>query len=283
MKTSFTPSSLPNVEMDIGRFRKTIWAHYRLHKRDLPWRRTKNPYRVLVSEVMLQQTQVARVIPKYKLFLKKFPTIQALSRASLREVLRAWQGLGYNRRALSLKRIAGVICKKYNGKVPSDSEFLNVLPGVGEGTAGAIGAFAFSKPVVFIETNIRRVYIHFFFKNRRKVSDKEILPLVEEILDRKNPREWYWALMDYGAMLSGQGENPNRRSTHHTKQSRFVGSKRELRGKILRILLRKKSATIIQITKTLLRPHSEVLGALRELEKEGFMGIKRGKARILTK
>lgn len=274
--------------MDIRRFREKIWGYYRLHKRDFPWRRTKNPYHILVSEVMLQQTQVARVVPKYKFFLKKFPTIQAIARASLRDVLRAWQGLGYNRRALSLKKSAEMVLKRFGGKVPSDSRLLNSLPGVGEGTAGAIRAFAFNKPVVFIETNIRRVYIYFFFKNRRKVSDKEILPLVEEALDRKNPREWYWALMDYGARLrrgyGGQAIlNPNRKSAHYAKQAKFTGSKRELRGKILKLLVQRKSGTITQIAKTTLWPRSEVLGALRELEGEGFVVVKGGKVSILTK
>jgi len=268
--------------MDRGRFREKIWGYYLLHKRDLPWRRTKNPYRILVSEIMLQQTQVPRVIPKYKLFLNKFPTIQALARASLQDVLRAWQGLGYNRRALSLKKTADVICKKYNNKVPRDFELLNTLPGIGEGTAGAVAAFAFNKPVVFIETNIRRVFIHFFFKNRRKVSDKEILPLIEKTLDRKNPREWYWALMDYGSMLGERGENPNRRSAHYVRQSKFVGSKRELRGKILKLLVQRKPGTVAQIAKTVLRPRSQVLGALRELKKEGFIAVMGRKARILT-
>jgi A/G-specific adenine glycosylase len=182
---------------------------------------------------MLQQTQVARVIPKYKLFLKRFPTIRALSRASLRDVLRAWQGLGYNRRALALKKAAETVVKDYYGEIPSCLEALDKLPGVGEGTAGAIMAFAFNKPVVFIETNIRRVFIHFFFKNRRKVSDKEILPLIEKTLDHKHPREWYWALMDHGASHAKGAANPNRRSAGYTTQKPFRGSKRGLRGRIL--------------------------------------------------
>ena len=147
----------------IHTFQKVIWQYYHNYGRDLPWRRTRNPYRILVSEFMLQQTQVERVIPKYRAFLKQFPNFGALDRASLTEVLKAWQGLGYNRRALMLKKLAARIVEDYEGRLPADPKLLDELPGIGKGTAGAIAAFAFNIPVPFIETNIRRVYLHFFF------------------------------------------------------------------------------------------------------------------------
>lgn len=218
-------------------FQAKIWKHYEEFGRELPWRKTRNPYRILVSEVMLQQTQAARVVPKYKEFLKKFPTVQSLAGAMKPEVLRVWQGLGYNRRALYLKRACEIVAEKHGGKFPKERGELEALPGVGPATAGAILAFAYEVPTPFLETNIRRVYLHFFFPNQENVNDKEILKLVEETMDRKNVREWYSALMDYGAMLGREKENPNRRSAHYAKQSRFEGSLREARGETIRLLL----------------------------------------------
>ena len=184
-----------------AKFRRTVLEHYRASKRDLPWRRTRDAYRILVSEVMLQQTQVARVQTFYENFIKKFPSFATLARSKKSDVLRAWQGLGYNRRALALKELAVIIVKKYGSKLPRDRKTLESLPGVGPYTAGAVRAFAWGQPDVFIETNIRRVFIHFFFPRRKKVSDREILLLVEKTLDRRDVRAWYFALMDYGAML----------------------------------------------------------------------------------
>ncbi len=146
-----------------AQFRKLIWRYYLTHSRPMPWRRTRDPYRILVSEVMLQQTQVVRVTPFYKNFIEKFPNIRALARAETRDVLRVWQGLGYNRRALSLHKLAKDILEKHDGRLPRDAEHLMALPGIGPYTAGAIRAFAFNEPEIFIETNIRRVFIHFFF------------------------------------------------------------------------------------------------------------------------
>ncbi|MBU6415244.1 A/G-specific adenine glycosylase [Patescibacteria group bacterium] len=221
-------------------FKAEVWNYYRGHKRDLPWRRTKNPYRILVSEIMLQQTQVSRALIKYPQFIKRFPNFQALATASIKDVLKEWQGLGYNRRALALKRAAEIVVEKHRGELPRDLASLEALPGIGQSTAGAITAFSYGIAEPFIETNIRRAYIHFFFQRKEKVHDKEILKLVTKTIDKKNPREWYWALMDYGAMLGALPKNPNQKSVHYAKQSRFVGSDRELRGKILKLLLAKK-------------------------------------------
>ena len=120
-------------------FRKQILQHYRLTGRDLPWRRTRDPYRILVSEIMLQQTQAERVKTFYEKFIKRFPNFAALAKAKKSDVLGAWQGLGYNRRALALHKIAGIVVKKYNGQLPREREALESLPGVGPYTAGATG------------------------------------------------------------------------------------------------------------------------------------------------
>lgn len=221
------------------KFVRTVWDYYSKQGRhDLPWRKTHSPYRILVSEVMLQQTQVERVIPKYREFLKQFPTLSSLAESSLSEVLLLWQGLGYNRRAKMLHENAKTAVKIFRGHLPHSSEKLVTLPGIGPYTAGAIMAFAYSEPVPFIETNIRSAYIHHFFTDKNDVSDSEIFRLIEKTLDRKNPREWYYALMDYGASIKKKFGNPNSRSKHYARQSRFKGSDREIRGALLRLLLK---------------------------------------------
>lgn len=253
-------------------FQKIIWKYYADHGRRLPWRRTRDPYKILVSEVMLQQTQVSRVASYYKKFLKEFPTIRALAAAPLADVLGAWQGLGYNRRALMLKRLAERVAEEYDGKLPADTKLLDDLPGIGINTAGAIMAFAFNKPSVFIETNIRRVYIHFFFPEKNKVHDRDILRLVENTLDRKNPRKWYYALMDYGAYLGREAkENPNRRSKHYARQSRFEGSDRQIRAGIVKLFLTKKTLTLGQTRRTLDKPAERTQKIMTTLQKEGFI------------
>jgi len=223
------------------KFVETVWAHYRKEGRhDLPWRNTKNAYRILVSEIMLQQTQVERVIPKYKSFLKKFPSLASLASAPLGDVLREWQGLGYNRRAKMLHECAKIIVKDHRGVLPKTHSALMKLPGVGHYTAGAVLAFAHNEAVPIIETNIRTVSIHHFFHDEIDIPDKEILRLTVVFLggikQKKNPREWYYALMDYGAYLKKTKGNQNLKSKHYTKQSAFKGSDRQIRGAIIRVL-----------------------------------------------
>lgn len=224
--------------MEIQKFRALIWRHYRKQRRDLPWRKTRDPYKILVSEIMLQQTQVERVKRYYPKFLKAFPDWHALARVPLKKVLAAWQGMGYNRRAIFLWELAREVVRKHHGKLPSNTKDLVKFSGIGKATAGAILAYAFNLPAVFIETNIRRVFIHQFFSNERFVHDREIFPLIEQTLDKQDPREWYWALMDYGATLGKKGSNPNRKSAHYVKQSAFEGSRRQLRGAVLKLLLK---------------------------------------------
>jgi len=246
---------------------------YQIYKEEgrhtLPWRKTKNPYRIVVSEIMLQQTQVDRVIPKYQSFLKKFPTVQSLADASLGEVLRMWQGLGYNRRAKMLHQCAKEVCKKHKGIFPKDFDELKKLSGAGPYTAGAVMAFAYNNPTAVIETNIRTVYLHHFFKGKENISDTEIMKYVKRTLDIENPREWYWALMDYGAILKKKHGNANTRSQHYTKQSRFKGSDREVRGAILRALAGSKKISELPFPKDRIDVQCEKLLKEGMIEKRG--------------
>jgi len=259
----------------VRRFRSVIYAHYQLNRRKLPWRRTTDPYRILVSEIMLQQTQVDRVKEKYRQFISLFPGIKSLAAAPLSEVLRAWQGLGYNRRAISLHNAAKLVVREQGGRVPDAADALTKLPGIGRYTAAAVMAFAYNEPVVFIETNIRAVFIHFFFNDRDQVADSEILPLVEQTLDRKEPRNWYNALMDYGTLLKKEHGNPAKKSAHYQKQSPFSGSDRQLRGQILRTVLDSGDLTEQQLLKQLNSEQQRALAILNKLIAEGFLIRKR--------
>jgi A/G-specific adenine glycosylase len=256
--------------MTQAEFKKEIWKYYRTHKRDFSWRRTTDPYRIVVSEIMLQQTQTHRVEPKFQNFIKKFPNFRTLTKASVSEVLIAWQGLGYNRRGLYLKKIAEIVMNEYKGKLPSDPALLVKFPGIGPNTAGSIAAFAFNSHIVFIETNIRRVFIHFFFADRADIHDRDILALVEQTLPTRKFREWYFALMDYGAMLAKTIPNPNRRSKHYTVQSKFTGSDRQARGLILRLLLTGPKTDIV-LRKQTGRETKALQRILGSLMKEGFV------------
>lgn len=232
-------------------FRSTILENYRLYGRSFPWRETRDPYAILVSEMMLQQTQTLRVLPKYEAWLKLFPDALTLANAPLSDVLAAWNGLGYNSRAKYLQNACREVCKKYNGIFPDTKDGLDSLPGVGPYTAGAVSTFAYNNPEVFIETNIRSVFIFFFFNgSEEKIPDDRLLPLVEQTLDRRNPREWYYALMDYGAELKKRVKNPSRKSSQYAKQSKFEGSLRQARGAILRQLTETGSGTLALIAET---------------------------------
>jgi A/G-specific adenine glycosylase len=202
----------------------------------MSWRRDPNPYYVLVSELMLQQTQVDRVVPKFNEFIARFPNFESLAAAPLDDVLRAWQGLGYNRRAKYLHEAARTIQSQFYGQMPNTTKELTSLPGIGVNTAGAILAYAFNRPVVFIETNVRAVYFYHFFAGADTVGDRELLPLIERTLDREHPREFYWALMDYGSWLKKQNAVSVSQSQHYKKQSKLKGSVREVRGQIIRLL-----------------------------------------------
>lgn len=255
------------------RFQQTVWEYYRQRGRhDLPWRRfeadgTMNPYKILVSELMLQQTQVPRVVPKFEVFVQQFPTVQSLAAAPLADVLRAWNGLGYNRRAKFLWQAAGRIVAEHDGRLPEGLKDLVALPGVGHNTAGAIAAYAHNKPVVFVETNIRTVFIHHFFADQEQVHDKEIADLVAKTLP-DDARSWYWALMDYGSHLKQTIGNLNKQSRHYSKQLAFHGSRRQIRGQVLRALSAgpetgKRFARLI--------PDERLTGVLQDLLREGLI------------
>lgn len=234
----------------IHRFQKHLYQYYDTYGRELPWRGTHiTPYQVYLSEVMLQQTQVDRVKDKYLQFIATFPTFSALAQSSLNEVLACWSGLGYNRRALMLHKAARMVMDAYGGELPSAPDQLITLPGIGPATSASIAAFGFNLPTVFIETNIRSVILHFFFNDKDDISDEQIVPLAEKILDQKHACRWYSALMDYGSELKKRAPNPSRRSRHYVKQSKFVGSDRQIRGKIIRFLLVEKRACAVTIYK----------------------------------
>jgi len=274
-KNSRIKRDYPLTAARIRLFQKKICDYYDAQARDLPWRKGMNPYRVLVSEIMLQQTQVERVIKKYREFLAAFPDFPTLAKAPNTKLLKVWSGMGYNRRALSLKALAQKIMSEYQGRLPSGPEKLIALPGIGKYTAGAVSAFAFNKSVVFMDTNIRRVYIHEFFQDRENIHDDELIPFVEQTMDRVNPRKWYNALMDYGTMLKQMHVNSNRKSVHYVRQSPFENSNRQVRGKILKAIVGRSSLTTAQIVKATGIKPERIQKNLTQLSKEGFI-IKTG-------
>lgn len=229
-EANFTPQRL-------NEFIRTVWREGEDHHRDLPWRYIDDPYAVLVSEIMLQQTQVPRVEKYWPRFLETFPTIDALAAAEVPLVLEMWQGLGYNRRALALKRTAEYCAEHYEGWLPEDHAQLLALPGIGPATAGGVMAFAFQRPTLYLETNVRTVFLHELFPGQEGVSDKQLEPLVRDTCSKDDPRGWYYALLDYGAHLKSIVPNPSRRSKHYAKQSTFEGSKRQKRAELVRIVL----------------------------------------------
>lgn len=248
---------------NLEQFKEEVWKYYRTHGRhDLPWRvpfkGVFDPYQIMVSEVMLQQTQVGRVISKFQAFIQQFPTVQQLAHASLSEVLIAWSGLGYNRRAKFLWQAAKMITNEQKGNFPKTLNELSKLPGIGINTASAILAYAFGISTSFIETNIRTVYIHHFFSDAALVSDAELMPIITATLDNEHPRIWYWALMDYGSHLKQVVGNASRNSRSYTKQSKFEGSLRQIRGQVIR-KLSQGPITDTQLVKYISDPRLELV------------------------
>ena len=248
-------------------FRTLVRAEGRRLYRDLPWRRTRDPYCIWLSEVMLQQTQVPRVETRWPEWLERFPSVFALAEASTADVLAAWQGMGYNRRALALKAAAEEVVRAYDGEFPRDAAALTSLPGIGPATAQGIRSFAFDLPGVYLETNVRTVFLHHFFPDVPAVPDKELIPLVQAACPvapvqaagsrqdsepagvlappqdaEDTPRAWYYALLDYGAHLKKTVPNPSRRSKTYARQSKFEGSRRQKRAEVVRILLDAQAA-----------------------------------------
>lgn len=263
------------MDNDYQQFKNTVMEYYAEHARaDLPWRVDTRPYYIVVSEIMLQQTQVERVIPFFKKWIGVFPNWKRLAGAPQSQVLRYWKGLGYNSRALRLQKLAQSITDTYHGRLPQDYKKLLDLPGIGPYTAGAVRAFAFDQYTPIIETNIRRVFIHHFFKGQAGVTDQQIREVMDDLGDIDNPREWYWALMDYGSQLPKiEKYNPNQQSKHYTRQSEFKGSDREIRGQILGVLLEQKNDRILKekIFKKLGFEHERYQKIANQLEKEDFI------------
>lgn len=253
-------------------FRKVVRSHWKKYGRhDLPWRKTRDPYKIMVSEVMLQQTQVPRVLEKYREFVKRFPTAHTLAKAPLSDVLKVWSGLGYNRRGKYLHDAAKEIVKKYKGIIPKDVAALRALPGMGPYTASAVRVFAFDLPDILIETNIRTVYIHHFFADKKSVRDIDLIPIATKAAETMDPREWHWALMDYGAYLKKKGVRNNEKSAHYVKQSKFKGSLREVRGAILKEIHAGRQLQKLPFER------SRVEMALKSLQKDGLVRKTRDK------
>ncbi len=266
----------PLTSQQIAGFRTFIhhfYTHYGRH--DLPWRQNYDPYHIMVSEFMLQQTQVDRVIPKFLAFINQFPSVVTLATAGVGEVITAWQGLGYNRRGLNLQRAAQSIFTRFHEKVPDNVDDLLSLPGIGPYTANAILTFAFNQPNIVVETNIRTVFIYHFFPGAYGVEDKLLLPLIESTLDAEHPRQWYSALMDYGSYLKRVLPNPTRQSKHYVKQSNFATSNRRIRGLVLRALTI-APATLTSLATMLEIDEAKVKSVTETLQKEGFIH-KRGR------
>lgn len=265
----------------IDAFVARVWEQGRALYRDLPWRDTRDPYAIMLSEVMLQQTQVSRVKGRWEQWLETFPTIEALAAAPLPPVLELWQGMGYNRRALNLKRCAEEVAERFGGQLPSGHDELVSLPGIGPATAAGVRVFAFEQPDMYLETNVRAVFIHELFPGKDKVSDKELAALVRATCPEAGKvRAWYYALLDYGAHLKKTMPNPSRRSKHHVKQSKFEGSHRQKRAYLLRRVLEEPVA-IDALAADLSRfetdegrdavSKEETCAILNELEREGFI------------
>lgn len=255
----------------IRTFQNIIYSYFNQYGRDFPFRNEINPYNVVISEIMLQQTQTNRVVEKFQQFIRKFPDFQSLANAPLNEVLKVWQGLGYNRRAVALKKIAERVVNEFDGILPADIDILKSFPQIGHNTASSIVAFAFNMPTFFIEVNIRRVYIYYFFPGKSSIKDSAIVPIVRRTLDSSNVRKWYYALTDYGVMLKKTHPELNKRSAHYRKQAKFKGSNREVRGKILKLLIASSSLTEVEIFKELKINSKKLKEILNLLIKEGFI------------
>ncbi len=258
--------------MHINLFQQKILNFYQKSSRNFAWRENITPYKVFISEVMLQQTQTARVVPKFEAWMQTFPNFATLAQASSHQVLSLWQGLGYNRRGLWLYASAKKIIQDFSGQLPKDVKVLQILPGIGPNTAGSICAFAFNFPVVFIETNIRTVFLHEFFRDQFEISDDQLWTLIAASIDHQNPREWYYALMDYGVYLKKELKVNNENSKHYVKQSKFIGSHRQVRGAIVRVLTQFKALTqeelLLLVRQELVQNYHNVSLALNQLYDE---------------
>ncbi len=253
---------------------KKVLSWYDQNKRDLPWRKTLDPYAILVSEVMLQQTQVDRVVPFYERWLKEFPGFQDLAKADKVKLLGLWSGLGYNSRALRLQKLAQVVVGRYSGKLPKSEEELLSLPGIGPYTAAAILAFAFNKEAHVIDTNIRRVLIHELHL-KEDIATEDLKKIAFELIPKGKSRVWHNAMMDYGAL-----EKTARKTgvMSLSKQPKFDGSERKVRGEIVRYLLKVKEASVADVQERYAHKNFEKI--LDKMEKDGLITQKEGRVAI---
>jgi A/G-specific adenine glycosylase len=256
---------------DISRFQAFVYAKAKESHRDLPWRKTKDPYAILISEVMLQQTQARRVVPKFEAWMEVFPNLFSLARADLSHILALWSGLGYNRRALALHKAAVELVVQFNGQVPAVEAQLRSLPGIGMYTSRAILAFAYDIPTVFLETNVRTVLIKHMFSEAQSVSDSDLFPVAERVLDRTAPARWYNALMDYGAELKRLNENHGNKAKAYGRQSPFSTSFRRIRGEMLKKVISEGSCDIDSFHAAIPFSLEDVENCARILAKEGFL------------
>jgi len=265
--------------MEIAEFKETVLSNYRQQGRKFPWHFAE-PWGVMVSEFMLQQTRAERVIPYWENWMKIWPRPKDLAAASMETALRAWSGLGYNRRCRYLKESAAIIARDNNGRVPETPQALLPLPGIGPYMSAAIACFAYNYPVVFIETNIRSAVIHCFFSGRNDVRDSEIIPILEAALDCDDPRTWHYALMDYGAFLKKTTPNPSRRSAHYTMQSPFNGSFRQARGMVIKALVSMGQCSKEELKLASGLEEEKLYEVLEKLKKESFVAEDGGEYKI---
>ncbi len=253
----------------IKHFQTEILVWYEKHKRELPWRRTRDPYKILVSEVMSQQTQIQRVIPKYEAWIEAFPTVESLAKARTSDVLRLWSGLGYNRRALNLQKAARVVVNEYKGDFPKVPSELEKLPGIGRYTAQAVSCFAYDAQVAVIDTNVRKVIAVEFF-NGVLPTEKVIEETAQKILPKGRAYEWNQALMDYAGATLRKHKIPA------TKQSHFLTSNRYFRGQTMKYLLTKHKVSFKELHSFFTKQGREIEKKrleriLQQLHQEGFL------------
>ena len=257
------------------------------NQRILPFRTDPSPYHVWLSEIMLQQTRVSAALPYYERFLAALPDIPALAGCEEEKLHKLWEGLGYYSRVRNLQKAAKIVCAQYGGQLPADYNALLALPGIGPSTSAGVRIFAFRQPDMYLETNVRAVFIHELFPGRESVADKELVSLVEATCPQDaRVRAWYYALLDYGAYLKKTMPNPTRRSKHYTRQSKFEGSHRQKRAYLLRRVIDDALSTedlardLAQSERASGRQEpsvEEVRAILDELEREGFV-MRRGDA-----
>lgn len=255
------------------KFNNYVSLFYKKNKRDLHWRTEINPYFILISEFMLQQTQVSRVINYFNRFITILPTLESLANATQELILSLWSGLGYNRRALYLANAAKIIWHQYNGIIPHDYTELLKIKGIGDYTAKAIITYSYNIPLIFVETNIRSVFFIYckeLFNTNHKTDDTIIKELIEITINKKNPREWYYALMDLGTHLKKEYKDKHiQKSKFFTTQSKFIGSIRQIRGKIIKLLLEKKNINYTELVSICNDPRS--IECIKTLIKENFI------------